>query len=157
MESSNPLIALAVAASDPYWGPVYSLGRLVSKFIIMDCLGFAGKSLKIAQLMHGANRNLRKMLIKNFKSFKIIVKKQGVGNLQIFDHTAQEHYGINFKIQEKIREHCFGKQLQKARSFKLEQRAWVTNLDQRREFFTFLAESVKPPFLIMSYSNSSIL
>ena len=60
-------------------------------------------------------------------------------------------------MQEKIREHCFGKVLQKARSFKLEQRAWVTNLDQRREFFTYLAESVKPPFLIMSYSNSSIL
>jgi hypothetical protein len=88
MDSSNPLIAFTVATSDPYYGPVYSLGRLVSKFIIMDCLGFAGKSLKITQLMHGTNRNLRKMLIRNFKSFKIIVNKQGVGNLQIFDHTA---------------------------------------------------------------------
>jgi hypothetical protein len=48
MESSSPLLPLATAASDPYYGPVYSLGRLVSKFIIMDCLGFAGKSLKIA-------------------------------------------------------------------------------------------------------------
>ena len=123
----------------------------------MDCLGFAGKSLKIAQLMHGTNRNLRKMLIRNFKSFKIIVKKQGVANLQIFDHTAQEHYGITFKMQEKIREHCFGKQLQMAKSFKLEKRVWITNLDQRREFFTFLAESVTPPFLIMSYSSSALL
>ncbi len=79
---------MLVGASDPYSGPVYSLGLLVSKFIIMDCLGYAGKSLEIAQLMHGVNRNLRKMLIRNFSSFKLIVKKQGVGNLQIFDHTA---------------------------------------------------------------------
>ena len=60
-------------------------------------------------------------------------------------------------MQEKIREHCFGKQLQKVKSFKLDKRVWITNLDQRREFFTFLAESVTSPFLIMSYSSSALL
>ena len=48
--------------------------------------------------MFGSNQNMRALLIKNLKIFLKIVKKTGVATLMMFDHTAQEHYGITIKI-----------------------------------------------------------
>ena len=72
------------------WGPAYKLGRILNKYIILECFGYADKSKKIADLLHGASRNMRNLLIRNLKSFKLIIKKQGDANKMIFDHTAQE-------------------------------------------------------------------
>jgi hypothetical protein len=51
------------------------MGKIVNKFMIIDIFGYAGKSKKVAQILFGANKNMRNLLIRNLKSFKIQIKK----------------------------------------------------------------------------------
>jgi hypothetical protein len=68
--------------------PAYEFGKIKNKYIILECLGYSGKSQRLARMLHGANRNLRGLLIKNLKAFIKISVKAGKASLALFDHTA---------------------------------------------------------------------
>ena len=46
---------------------VYTLGKLHSKYLILDILGWAGDRLFAKTLLFTSSHNLRIMLIKNYK------------------------------------------------------------------------------------------
>ena len=52
--------------------------------------------------MFNANRNMRHLLIKNFKIFIKINKYVAPTKANDFDHTAIEHFGVNYKIYQKL-------------------------------------------------------
>ena len=80
--------------------PVYSLGKIHSKHIILEILSFAGKSNKVSELLFLTNKNLRKLFLSNFRVFKNVTKKFVKPIVNDFDHTAQQHYGVNFKVMK---------------------------------------------------------
>ncbi len=49
---------------------VFSLGKIHNKYLIIEILSFADKSNKIYRLMFRANRNMRNLLVLNFRVFQ---------------------------------------------------------------------------------------
>ena len=45
---------------------VYTLGKLHSKYLILDILGFAGEKLFAKTLLSTSSHNLKSLLIKNY-------------------------------------------------------------------------------------------
>lgn len=80
-------------------GPVYRIDKLKSKYIILEVMGFAGKSKAIGEILYMSSRMLRELAIRNHKVFRNIVKRTYVpSNPFDFDHTAAEHFGLTLKI-----------------------------------------------------------
>ena len=52
--------------------------------------------------MFHASRNMRELLIKNFKIFKKINKYVTPTKVNDFDHTAIEQFGLSFKVYQKL-------------------------------------------------------
>ena len=82
--------------------PAYSLGKIHNKHLILEILGFCQKSKKLLQLMFHASKNMRHLLIKNFKIFKKINKYVIPSKINDFDNTAVERFGVNFKVYQKL-------------------------------------------------------
>ncbi len=48
---------------------VYSLGKIHSKHLILEIFGHVGKQNQINKLLFYTNRNLRKLMLNNYKVF----------------------------------------------------------------------------------------
>lgn len=68
--------------------PAYSLGKIHNKHLILEILGYCEKSRKLLWLMFKSSRNMRELLIKNFKIFAVITKLTPKGPSNDFDNTA---------------------------------------------------------------------
>ncbi len=56
-------------------GAVYSLGKIHNKHLILEIFGYAGKQNKIYKLLFGTNKNLRRLVLSNYKVFQKLAKK----------------------------------------------------------------------------------
>ncbi len=59
--------------------PAYSLGKIHNKHLILEILGYCEKSRKLLCIMFQSSRNMRELLIKNFRIFKVITKLKPLG------------------------------------------------------------------------------
>ena len=53
---------------------VYTLGKLNSKYLMLDLLGFAGDRLFVKTLLFTSSHNMRSLLIKNYKILEYCVE-----------------------------------------------------------------------------------
>ena len=81
----------------------YTLGKIHNKHLILEIFGFAGKQNQIHKLLYGTNKNLRRLVLSNYKVFQKLSKKFIKPITNDFDQTAQEHYGVNFKLMKKLK------------------------------------------------------
>ena len=99
--------------------------------------------------MFHASRNMRELLIKNFKIFKKINKYVTPTKVNDFDHTAIEQFGLSFKVYQKLLS-IINQDVQFKR-FKRVKREWVSTMIQRKDAFREIYEDIKPPFVLMSH------
>ena len=66
----------------------YSLGKIHNKHLILEIFGFAGNQKQISNLLFGTNKNLRRLVLKNYKVFQKLAKKCIKPITNDFDHTA---------------------------------------------------------------------
>jgi hypothetical protein len=53
----------------------YTLGKIHNKHLILEIFGFAGKQNQIYKLLYGTNKNLRRLVLSNYKVFQKLAKK----------------------------------------------------------------------------------
>ena len=56
----------------------YTLGKLHSKYLILEILGFAGRRIFAETLLSTSSHNLKILLIKNYDEFEYRVEDQEV-------------------------------------------------------------------------------
>ena len=83
-------MALQVAA--------YTLGKLHSKYLILDILAFAGDRLSSKILLSTSSHNLRSLLIKNYQLFNDSVEDQQLLELTSFSQLLYPQLLLNKRL-----------------------------------------------------------
>ncbi|TNV77685.1 hypothetical protein FGO68_gene5896 [Halteria grandinella] len=126
---------------------VFRIGRIRSKYIIMECISFAHyREDGLLKLFKGSNLT-RTFIMANFKIFLKLSKVDL--NFQVdFDTTATQNFGLNIKIQR-----IFKKVIKKEKDvFKLYHREYISTDKARQEVFENLS-NLNSPFFLLSYSG----
>ena len=65
-------------------------------------MSYSGYRSDSSDLLHGSSSNLRDLLIRNYHIFTKIVRPERSFLLD-FDSTASENFGLNLKMQKKLK------------------------------------------------------
>jgi len=83
--------------------PVFSLGKLHNKYLIIEILAYTDLSDRIYRLLFKTNWSMRELLFLNFHVFGKMVKQSTKIPRNDFDTTAAQHYGVNFKVCKNLK------------------------------------------------------
>jgi len=100
---------------------VYKLGKLRSKYLIFEVLGFSDIIKTVGVIMWRSSKMIRLLLVRNRKVFKNLVPQTYHATLD-FDNTASENFGLTLKVQKKIKEYLN----LRYRRFKHLRREWLS-------------------------------
>lgn len=118
--------------------PVFTLGKIHNKYLIIEILAFTDVSERIYKLMFKTNWNMRELLFLNFHVFRNMIKQSTKIPRNDFDTTAAQHYGVNFKVCKNLK--AILKDDIKFTRFRLVRRAWVSTMEHRKDVFKELAK-----------------
>ena len=118
--------------------PVFTLGKIHNKYLIIEILAFTDVSERIYKLMFKTNWNMRELLFLNFHVFRNMIKQSTKIPRNDFDTTAAQHYGVNFQVCKNLK--AILKDDIKFTRFKLVRRAWVSTMEHRKDVFKELAK-----------------
>ena len=130
----------------------WRLGRVRNKYLILEIMAYSGARNQSVQKIHKTSKMFRVLIIRNRQAFLKIVRKPQTK--PDFDHTAMEHYGLNNKLNFKVRQLCGLKHVE---NFDLLQRNQILNKMKRVAFFRLLEQTsqIKPVLLFMKYIYQS--
>ena len=90
--------SIKVHLAEKKFQPVFTLGKLHNKYLIIEILAYTDISERIYRMLFKTNWNMRELLFLNFHVFSKLVKQSTKIPRNDFDNTAAQHYGVNFKV-----------------------------------------------------------
>ena len=88
--------------------PVYQLGKIKSKYIIIDILGYSIDEItEICKLLHSCSRQMRQMLKKNYKVLRnMLDETHSFDTILLLTHNYKKSRTAHERLEKIMKREC---------------------------------------------------
>ena len=77
---------------------VYTVGKIHSKYLILEFFGFAGTTQFVKQILLSSSYSLRKLVVRNYKLLDIIITGGSILTVENLSQLLQHKILLNSKL-----------------------------------------------------------